>query len=171
LLLIHITLLNNTLLKRIFRQVTFLRPVSAVSGILTDRQGNSPTRRLPTAETAGASRGRADLRALAETGQVGPATLILRTGLNDASLNSGIEEWRRLMSSLESSLLAHNFTRVFIISQAGKRSGAWVKYKVNKSQEFVIGGYTPGNPLDSVIVGYYERRSAIHQVNRGKAVP
>ena len=27
---------------------------------------------------------------------------------------------------------------------SGKRSGAWLKYKVNKSQEFVIGGYTPG---------------------------
>ena len=40
--------------------------------------------------------------------------------------------------------------------ESGKRSGAWVKYKVNKSQEFVIGGYTPGNPLDAVTVGYYE---------------
>jgi ATP-dependent DNA ligase len=40
--------------------------------------------------------------------------------------------------------------------EAGKRSGSWVKYKVNRGQEFVIGGYTPGNPLDSVIVGYYE---------------
>jgi ATP-dependent DNA ligase len=28
--------------------------------------------------------------------------------------------------------------------------------QVNRGQEFVIGGYTPGNPLDSVIVGYYE---------------
>ena len=28
--------------------------------------------------------------------------------------------------------------------ESGKRSGAWLKYKVNKSQEFVIGGYTPG---------------------------
>jgi ATP-dependent DNA ligase len=40
--------------------------------------------------------------------------------------------------------------------ESGKRSGAWLKYKVNKGQEFVIGGYTPGNPLDSVIVGYYK---------------
>jgi bifunctional non-homologous end joining protein LigD len=40
--------------------------------------------------------------------------------------------------------------------EPGKRSGAWLKYKVNKSQEFVIGGYTPGNPLDAVIVGYYD---------------
>jgi DNA ligase D-like protein (predicted ligase) len=40
--------------------------------------------------------------------------------------------------------------------EIGKRSGSWLKYKVNKSQEFVIGGYTPGNPLDALIVGYYE---------------
>ena len=37
----------------------------------------------------------------------------------------------------------------------GKRTGAWVKYKVNRGQEFVIGGYTPGNPIDAIIVGYY----------------
>jgi DNA ligase D-like protein (predicted ligase) len=42
------------------------------------------------------------------------------------------------------------------VYEPGRRSGAWVKYKVNKGQEFVIGGYTPGNPFDGVIVGYYE---------------
>lgn len=40
--------------------------------------------------------------------------------------------------------------------ESGKRSGAWLKYKINKSQEFILGGYTPGNPFDSLIVGYYE---------------
>jgi DNA ligase D-like protein (predicted ligase) len=40
--------------------------------------------------------------------------------------------------------------------ESGKRGGAWLKYKVNKGQEFVIGGYRPGNPLDSIIVGYYQ---------------
>src|SRR5206468_10547471 len=40
--------------------------------------------------------------------------------------------------------------------ESGKRSGAWVKYKVYKSQEFVIGGYTLGNPLDALVVGYYK---------------
>ena len=40
--------------------------------------------------------------------------------------------------------------------ESGKRSGAWVKYKVNRGQEFVIGGYTPGNPFETLIVGYYE---------------
>ena len=36
------------------------------------------------------------------------------------------------------------------------RSGAWLQYKINRSQEFVIGGYTPGNPFDALIVGCYE---------------
>ena len=40
--------------------------------------------------------------------------------------------------------------------ESGKRTGVWVKYKVNKAQEFVIGGYTPGHPFDALIVGYYE---------------
>src|SRR5689334_1698319 len=38
----------------------------------------------------------------------------------------------------------------------GKRTGAWLKLKLNRSQPFVIGGYTPGNPLDALIVGYYQ---------------
>ena len=41
--------------------------------------------------------------------------------------------------------------------EPGKRSGAWVKFKVNQGQELVVGGYTPGNPFDAIIVGYYER--------------
>src|SRR5215470_14079558 len=40
--------------------------------------------------------------------------------------------------------------------EPGKRSGAWLKYRINKGQEFVIGGYVPDNPLDSIIVGYYQ---------------
>jgi bifunctional non-homologous end joining protein LigD len=40
--------------------------------------------------------------------------------------------------------------------ESGKRSGAWLKYRVNRSQELVIGGYVPGNPIDSIIVGYYQ---------------
>jgi DNA ligase D-like protein (predicted ligase) len=42
------------------------------------------------------------------------------------------------------------------VYESGKRTGAWVKYKVNRGQEFVIGGYTPGSPFDTLIVGYYE---------------
>lgn len=40
--------------------------------------------------------------------------------------------------------------------ESGERSGAWVKYKVNKSREFVIGGYTVGNPFDALVVGCYQ---------------
>jgi DNA ligase D-like protein (predicted ligase) len=40
--------------------------------------------------------------------------------------------------------------------EAGKRSGAWVKCRANRGQEFVIGGYIPGlHGFDSLIVGYY----------------
>jgi DNA ligase D-like protein (predicted ligase) len=43
------------------------------------------------------------------------------------------------------------------LNEPGKRSGAWIKYRVNRSQEFVIGGYFPGpHGFDSLIVGYYE---------------
>jgi bifunctional non-homologous end joining protein LigD len=40
--------------------------------------------------------------------------------------------------------------------EPGKRSGAWLKYRINRGQEFVIGGYTPDHPFDALIVGYYE---------------
>jgi bifunctional non-homologous end joining protein LigD len=41
------------------------------------------------------------------------------------------------------------------VYEPGKRSGAWSKYRVNLGQEFVVGGYTPGNPFDALIVGFY----------------
>jgi bifunctional non-homologous end joining protein LigD len=40
--------------------------------------------------------------------------------------------------------------------EPGKRSGAWLKHKVNRCQEFVIGGYTHGNPFDALVVGCYD---------------
>lgn len=41
--------------------------------------------------------------------------------------------------------------------EEGKRSGAWIKHRLNLGQEFVIGGYFPGPyGLDSLIVGYYK---------------
>jgi len=43
--------------------------------------------------------------------------------------------------------------------EAGKRSGAWVKFKGHQEQEFVIGGYTPPKGARShfgaLLVGYY----------------
>jgi bifunctional non-homologous end joining protein LigD len=46
------------------------------------------------------------------------------------------------------------------VYEPGRRSGAWLKYKINRSQEFVIGGYTAGNPFDALIVGLYATDSA-----------
>jgi DNA ligase D-like protein (predicted ligase) len=38
-----------------------------------------------------------------------------------------------------------------------QRSGAWVKLKLDKQQEFVVGGYRPGtHGVDALLVGYYE---------------
>jgi bifunctional non-homologous end joining protein LigD len=43
--------------------------------------------------------------------------------------------------------------------EPGRRSGAWIKLRVNRRQDFVIGGYVPrGQNFDSILVGYYEGR-------------
>jgi bifunctional non-homologous end joining protein LigD len=40
---------------------------------------------------------------------------------------------------------------------AGQRNGAWVKLKLDRQQEFVIGGYRPGpNGVDALLVGFYD---------------
>jgi bifunctional non-homologous end joining protein LigD len=47
--------------------------------------------------------------------------------------------------------------------EPGKRSGAWIKYRVNSGQELVIGGYIPGSHgLDSIVVGYYRGRDLVY---------
>lgn len=46
--------------------------------------------------------------------------------------------------------------------ESGERSGAWVKYKTNKGQELVIGGYKPGtNGFEYLLVGYHEGKDLI----------
>ena len=40
--------------------------------------------------------------------------------------------------------------------EPGLRSGLWQKMRVNQGQEFVVGGYSKGNPFDALIFGYYE---------------
>jgi len=41
--------------------------------------------------------------------------------------------------------------------EPGLRSGAWMKMRVNRGQEFVIGGYTVGTKtFDALVFGYYE---------------
>ena len=47
--------------------------------------------------------------------------------------------------------------------EPGKRSGSWVKYRLNLGQEFVIGGFTPGpHGIDAIIVGYYRGKELIY---------
>ena len=45
------------------------------------------------------------------------------------------------------------------VYEPGKRSGAWVKLRVNRRQDFIVGGYVPrSRNFDSILVGYYEGR-------------
>jgi len=47
--------------------------------------------------------------------------------------------------------------------QPGERSSNWVKLKLERQQEFVIGGYRPDGAtgMDALLVGYYERKSLL----------
>jgi ATP-dependent DNA ligase len=41
------------------------------------------------------------------------------------------------------------------VYESGQRTDSWIKYRVNRGQEFVIGGYIPGaHGFDLIIVGY-----------------
>ena len=54
--------------------------------------------------------------------------------------------------------------------EPGERSGAWVKHRVNKGQEFVVGGYVPGSHgFDALIVGFYrgEELLYVHRLRTG----
>jgi len=43
------------------------------------------------------------------------------------------------------------------VYEPGLRTGAWMKMRVNRGQEFVIGGYTRGTQtFDALVFGYYE---------------
>ena len=49
------------------------------------------------------------------------------------------------------------------VYEPGLRSGAWMKMRVNRGQEFVIGGYTRGTAtFDALIFGYYEGKDLIY---------
>jgi len=60
------------------------------------------------------------------------------------------------------SVKAHGFEglvakRRSSVYEPGLRTGAWMKMRVNRGQEFVIGGYTRGTKtFDALIFGYYE---------------
>jgi DNA ligase D-like protein (predicted ligase) len=47
--------------------------------------------------------------------------------------------------------------------EPGLRSGAWMKMRVNRGQEFVIGGYTRGTKtFDALVFGYYQGDDLIY---------
>ena len=47
--------------------------------------------------------------------------------------------------------------------EPGLRTGAWMKMRVNRGQEFVIGGYTHGTKtFDALIFGYYQGDKLIY---------
>jgi bifunctional non-homologous end joining protein LigD len=49
------------------------------------------------------------------------------------------------------------------VYEPGMRSGAWMKMRVNRGQEFVIGGYTRGTKtFDAVVLGYYDGPKLIY---------
>jgi ATP-dependent DNA ligase len=49
------------------------------------------------------------------------------------------------------------------IYEPGLRSGAWQKMRVNRGQEFVIGGYTlGGKSFDALVFGYYKDDKLIY---------
>jgi ATP-dependent DNA ligase len=52
--------------------------------------------------------------------------------------------------------------------EAGKRTGAWAKFRLNSGEELVIGGYVPGaHGVDAIIVGYYKESKLIYVAKCG----
>jgi bifunctional non-homologous end joining protein LigD len=50
--------------------------------------------------------------------------------------------------------------------RSGERSGDWLKWRANRGQEFVVGGYLPsGDALDSILVGDYEGRPDLRRLD------
>ncbi len=49
------------------------------------------------------------------------------------------------------------------VYEPGKRIGSWAKFRINRGQEFVIGGFLPGpHGVDSIIVGYYRGKDLVY---------
>ncbi|MBW4037282.1 MAG: hypothetical protein HIU91_00140 [Acidobacteria bacterium] len=49
------------------------------------------------------------------------------------------------------------------VYEAGMRSGAWVKHRLNQGQEFVVGGYVPGgNGFQSLVIGFYRGKELLY---------
>jgi ATP-dependent DNA ligase len=59
------------------------------------------------------------------------------------------------------------------VYESGRRSGSWVKRRINASQEFVIGGYIPSDlGVDSIVIGFYRDKQLRYAARvRGGLVP
>lgn len=56
--------------------------------------------------------------------------------------------------------------------RSGERCSDWLKWRANRGQEFVIGGYVPnGDALESMLVGYYERRHLMYAATVRAGLP
>ena len=72
------------------------------------------------------------------------------------------------LADLVASVKAHGFEGLVAKRrdshyESGLRSGAWQKMRVNRGQEFVIGGYTIGGPtFDALVFGYYQDGKLIY---------
>jgi len=95
--------------------------------------------------------------------------LTTRLALLEAEVLPHLADPVRYMPPLEGSLAtlvhsvkAHGFEGLVAKRrdsryEPGLRSGAWRKMRVNRGQEFVIGGYTLGTrTFDALVIGYYE---------------
>jgi ATP-dependent DNA ligase len=106
-------------------------------------------------------------------------TLETRRGLLEQKVMPHLAEPIRLSPALEGSmkqliasvkesglegLVAKRKDSVY---EAGLRTGAWRKMRVNLGQEFVIGGYTPNaKNFDAMVIGYYWTISLLHRPRR-----
>jgi ATP-dependent DNA ligase len=102
-------------------------------------------------------------------------TLATRRALLDARILPKLKEPVRTLGLLDGSLTdlvhavkAQGFAGLVAkrrdsLYEAGLRSGAWRKMRVNRGQEFVIGGYTIGAaPFDALIFGYYQNGELLY---------
>jgi bifunctional non-homologous end joining protein LigD len=82
-----------------------------------------------------------------------PADPLRRSPLLDAPADQVLNAVRKL--GLEGVV----GKRAGSIYESGERSGAWIKQRTDRAQEFVIGGYKPGtHGFDSLLVGVYENK-------------
>jgi ATP-dependent DNA ligase len=115
-----------------------------------------------------------DLLMLAGKSLIGEP-LKVRRALLERNILPKLKEPVRYAAPLEASLpdLIHSVKaqgleglvakRLDSVYEPGLRSGAWMKMRVNRGQEFVIGGYTIGaTPFDALIFGYYEDGKLIY---------